>query len=116
MNANNCFHVSLLALLSFVLAFATPVFGYGDPLIAQAGDLLHEALNPGGDPPSIQDKTKMVQQALELLRQSAAVYRGQRAKAIQYAREALEELKNGDPDNKADEAIRQAYSFTRDIT
>jgi hypothetical protein len=105
-----------LSVLAGVLVFSSPAMAAGDPLIDQARDQLHQALNPGGDPPSDADRITLLKSALKELRESAPVYRGQRAKAIEDIRQALELLQQGDADHKVDDLIRDALDKVRDIT
>jgi len=105
-----------LAIFGAILIFSTPAYAAGDPLIDKARDQLHEALNPGGDPPSDADRTALLKSALALLQKSAPVYHGQRAKAIEDIKLALEAISKGDPDHKVKGLIREALDYVRDIT
>ena len=105
-----------LAIFGAILSLSSPAYAEGDPLINQARDQLHEALNPGGEPPSKADQTALLKSALKELQTSAAIYRGQRAKAIEDIKLALLEMAKGDPDNKVSEYIRDALDNVRDIT
>jgi hypothetical protein len=116
MKTYNVLNLVWLAILGAILIFSSPAYAAGDPLIDKARDQLHQALNPGGDPPSNADRTALLKSALALLQKSAPVYRGQRAKAIEDVKLALEALSKGDPDHKAKELIREALDYVRDIT
>ena len=105
-----------LAIFGAILSLSSPAYAEGDPLINQARDQLHEALNPGGDPPSDADRTALLQSALTELQKSPAIYHGQRAKAIEDIKSALFEIGRGDPDHKVTDYIRDALDMVRDIT
>ncbi|MCE0497614.1 MAG: hypothetical protein LV481_06690 [Methylacidiphilales bacterium] len=104
-------------LLGAILSLSSPAFADASPLILQAQDELHQALDASGPPPNIDDKTKHLKSALDLLQQSAPVYRGQRAKAIEFVKAALLELGKDDPNlNKVDDYIENALDEIRSIT
>jgi hypothetical protein len=104
------------AIFGAISSLSSPAIAGPDPLILQAQDQLRQALNAGGPAPSNADKTALLKSALELLRQSPAVYHRQRQRAIQYVKSALAELGNGDPDNKANDYIYKALDELRAIT
>lgn len=116
MKTSNVLAMVWVAILGSVLFFSSPAYASGDPLIEKARDLLHEAWNPAGDPPSDAKRTELLNSALENLKKSAAVYHGQRAKAIEKVKLALEEISKGDKDGKAKDYIRDAVDLLRDIT
>ena len=107
-------HAFWVVLLSSVLTLATPVFGQDADLLNKALDLVRQARNPGGDPPSISERTTLLTQAMQLAQESPEHHvKGNRVKAIQDIKAALAEIKMGDPDNKAHEYIRDADSELR---
>ncbi len=116
MKTHHVLNLVWFAILGAILIFSSPAYAAGDPLIDKARDQLHEILNPSGDPLSDADKTALLKSALSLLQKSAPVYHGQRARAIEAIKLALEELSKGDPDHKAQRLIRQALDYVRDIT
>jgi len=83
-----------LVVLGAILSIS-PAHATDDPLIVQAGELIHEALNPGGDPPPVQDQIDLLKKAKKLLEGSAMEYHGQRSKAIEDLRGAIGILKQG---------------------
>jgi hypothetical protein len=85
-----------------ILGSALPAFAGDDgDVLKQAEDLVKQAWNPGGAPPSNDDRTQLITKAIALA-QSEPDHRlrGQRAKAIRELQLAIETLKAGDPDNK----------------
>jgi hypothetical protein len=104
-----------VAMLSTILSFSAPVFGQDTDMLNQAFDLVHQAWNPGGDPPSDDQQKDLLNQALKLA-QDAPQHnvKGHRVQAIRDIKAALDLLKNGDPDHKAVDYIRDAASELRD--
>jgi hypothetical protein len=104
-----------IAVIGAFLCWSAPVFG--DDMLNKALDLVHQALNPGGDQPSNDDRTTWLTQALDLARNSPVRNaRGHRVKAINDIQAALDQLKQGDSNNAATEYIREAYSELRIAT
>ena len=88
-----------------------------NPLLSDAADDLHQALNPGGDAPSVADRTKLVQAALQSLQKvPRGGYHGHLKNAITLVQSALDVLDKGDPDNKASEYIHEAWDEVREIS
>ena len=85
-------------------------------LLKQAQDLVHQAWNPGGNPPSNDQRTQLLTKALELTKAEPDHHlHRNRLEAMRLMRAALEEIKIGDPNNKvtadlqdADRALREA--------
>ena len=104
-----------VAIMSAVLSFSAPVFGEDTDMLNKAFDLVHQAWNPGGDPPTDAQRTDLLTQALKLA-QDAPQHRvaGHRVKAILEIKAALSLIKDGDPDHQAAEHIRDAASELRD--
>jgi hypothetical protein len=105
------------AVLAVLLSFSAPAFGDssddGD-MLSKAEDLVHQAWNPGGDPPSNAQRTDLLNQALQLTQAEPDHHlKKHRAQAMMDIKSALDELKNGDPNNKAVEFIRDADSELR---
>jgi hypothetical protein len=93
-----------------------PAFAGDDgSLLKQAEDLVKQAWNPGGDPPSADDRTKMLTQALELTQKEPDHRLAMnRVAAMKSIRAALEELKTGDPNNKVNDDLIDADRALRD--
>jgi hypothetical protein len=108
-------HAFWVAMLSAILSFSAPVFGQDTDMLNQALDLVHQAWNPGGDPPSNDQQIDLLNQALKLA-QDAPQHnvKGHRVLAVRDIKAALDLLKNGDPDHKAVEYIHDAASELRD--
>ena len=104
-----------IAILGAVLSFSAPLFGDDDTdMLNKAFDLVHQAWNPGGDPPSDDVRTDLLNQALKLA-QNAPQHNvlGHRVKAILEIKAALSLIQDGDPDHKAADHIRNAASELR---
>jgi hypothetical protein len=83
-------------------------------MLNQAFDLVHQAWNPEGDPPSNDERTKLLTQALKLVKDTPDHrLKGHRVLAMRDINAALDLIKNGDPDNKAVEAIHDAAEELR---
>jgi hypothetical protein len=105
----------LVAVMGIFLGLSAPAFG--DDMLNQALDLVHQALNPGGDQPSNDDRTTWLTQALGLAQKSPIRNaRGHRVKAINDIRAALDAIKQGSPDHEVADYIRAAYSELRTAT
>jgi hypothetical protein len=97
------------------LATFTPLWGDENvDLLNKAEDLVHQAWNPAGDPPSIEDRTKMLTDAMKLAQEAPDHHlKGHRVQAVLDIKAALAELQKGDPDHKATEFIHDADSELR---
>ena len=84
-------------------------------MLKQAEDLVHQAWNPAGDPPSNDQRTQLLTKAVDLAK-NAPQHRvhGHRVHAILLMRSALDELKNGDPGNKVSGYLKDADSELRE--
>jgi hypothetical protein len=107
----------LFGITTMVAIFGFTTLGFGDEsteMLNKALDLVHQAWNPGGDPPSNDQRTDLLNQALKLA-QDAPQHnvRGHRVKAIKDIQAALAEIKMGDPSGKAYEQIHDADSELR---
>jgi hypothetical protein len=58
-------NASLVVVMSVALSFSAPLFG-ADEDLNKALDLVHQAWNPSGDAPSIDQRTDLLNQALKL--------------------------------------------------
>jgi len=88
-----------------------------DPLLNDARANLEKAWNPGGDPPSDDDRVALLKSALaDLKKVPPGGYHGHRMKAIDFIQSALFELDKGDPDHKAGDYIHSAVEEIRNIT
>jgi hypothetical protein len=107
-----------LAVLAAFLGLGSLVHAAVDnPSLNDARTDLHDALNPGGPPLSLADKTKLVKAALDSLKQvPEGGYRGHLKSARSLCETALDVLGKGDPDDKAKDYIRQALEEVRDLT
>ena len=104
-----------VAVMGVILSFSSPLFGGEDTdMLNRAFDLVHQAWNPGGDPPSDADRTNLLNQALKLA-QAAPQHHvgGHRVKAILEIKAALALIKDGDADHTAVEHIHNADSELR---
>jgi len=102
--------------VSVILGSATPVFAGDDgEVMKQAEDLVKQAWNPGGDPPSDADRTQMLTKAVELAK-SEPDHRlhGKRVEAIRLIQLALDTIKAGDPGHKVNGMLQDADRELRD--
>ena len=92
------------------LGYATPVFANDDgDVLKQSEDLLKQAWNPGGDPPSNDQRTDLLTKAIELAKtESDHRLHGQRMKAVRDMQLAIDTIKAGDPDNKVNGILQDA--------
>jgi hypothetical protein len=109
------FRVLATAAVGTVLVFGASAYGEDSDMLNQALDLVHQAWNPGGDPPSDADRTQLLNKALTLA-QNAPEHRvrGHRVQAILDIKAALALIKDGDADHKATEMIHDAADQLRD--
>jgi hypothetical protein len=104
-----------IAIIGAFLCSSAPAFG--DELLNQALDLVHQALNPGGDRPSNDDRTTWLTKALDLAQKSPVRNAaGHRVKAMHDIQAALDAIKQNSPDNEVSGYIRDAYSELRTAT
>jgi hypothetical protein len=109
------FRVLAVAVVGAALSLGAPVYGMDDDMLNQALDLVHQAWNPGGDPPSDADRTNLLTKALTLTQNAPEHHvRGHRVQAILDIKAALAMIKDGDPDHKATEVIHDAADELRD--
>jgi hypothetical protein len=111
--------VFMLVILGGVLGLTAPAFGDAAPvsadLLNQAYDLVHQAWNPGGDPPSDAQRTELLTKALGLIKDAPDHHlKGTRVQASRDIKAALDMLKAGDPDHKAGDLIHTAAEELRD--
>jgi hypothetical protein len=102
--------------LCCILGSPAPLFGAEQDL-NQAFDLVHQAWNPSGEALDMSNdkRTDLLTQAMKILQASPNHHlKKHRVNAIAAIKSALEELKKGDPDNKAAEFIHTADSELRD--
>ena len=99
-----------------ILGWAAPAYAGDDgALLKQAEDLVHQAWNPGGDPPSNDDRTQLLTKAIELAaKEPDHRLAGRRVEAIRLIKAALEEMKNGDPENRVNGDLQDADRALRD--
>ena len=94
-----------------ILGYCAPAFADNDDgnLLKQAEVLLKQAWNPGGDPPSNDKRTELLNKAIELaLKEPDHRLHGTRMEAVRLMKAALDEIKAGDPNNKATGDIEDA--------
>jgi hypothetical protein len=106
-----------VVIITAMICLSSPLFGYGDDetaMLNKAYDLVHQAWNPGDDPPSDTERTDLLNQALKLA-QDAPQHnvKGHRVKAILEIKAALALIKAGDADHQAVEHIHQAADELR---
>jgi hypothetical protein len=114
-----------IATISACLYFSAPAFGddgNNAALISQARDLVHQAWNPDGDPPSDNQRTALLNKALKLLQQLPPPpplphhvhFHGDLeiedhvGKAIQDISGAISGIQNGTPADQVTAAIQDA--------
>ena len=119
MNTSLLLRVLTLVVLGGVLGLATPAFGDAAPVSAgmlnQAYDLVHQAWNPGGDPPSNAVRIDLLTKALPLVKDAPDHHlKGTRVQAMRDIKAALDVLKAGDPDHKAGDLIHTVAEELRD--
>jgi hypothetical protein len=98
-----------------ILGYATPAFAGDDGgVLKQSEDLLKQAWNPGGDPPSDDDRIKFLSQAIELAKTEPdhRLHR-QRVEAVRDMQLAIDTIKAGDPDHKVNGILKDADSALR---
>ena len=62
-----------VSIISAMICFSSPLFGYGEDetaMLNKAYDLVHQAWNPGDNPPSDTERTDLLNQALKLAHQN----------------------------------------------
>jgi hypothetical protein len=98
-----------------ILGWSVPAFAGDDgALLKQAEDLVHQAWNPEGDPPSNDDRTQMLKKAIDLaINEPDHRLGGTRVDAIRLMKAALEEIKNGDPNGKVNSDLQDADRMLR---
>jgi hypothetical protein len=103
-----------VATLGTLFSFSPPALGQDAGMLNQALDLVHQAWNPGGDPPSNAQRTDLLTKALKLAQDAPQRHvKGHRVKAIEEIQEALDEIQKGDPDHKVDGLLHDANSELR---
>jgi len=103
-----------IAVLGALLTFSSPAFAVSHVMMLQAQDLVHQAWNPGGKPPSNAKRLKLLNQALQLIADDPYVgYNGHRKKAIRYIHSAIDEINLGDPDHKVNDYLQDAVDQCR---
>lgn len=106
-------------LLLAVVCWSMPLRADDDAdMLKKAEDLVHQAWNPGGDPPPQSQQLDLLKQAIDLAVQ-APQHRvhGHRVHAIQLLKTAVDQIKLGDPNHQvygllkdADEELRQSIT------
>ncbi len=106
-----------LAVLTAMLSLALPAWADDSSadMLNKAYDLVHQAWNPGGDPPSDAQRTDLLTKALDLTKNAPDHHlKGTRKQAMLDIQAALDLLKNGDSDHKAGDLIHKAADDLRD--
>ena len=102
-------------LLAAVLTVSSPAFGEDHVQMQQAMDLVDKAWAPGDMPPPNSERIELLHKALNLLAQDPYTgYLGHKRKAIRYIHAAIEQINNGDPDNKVFNYLQDAEHQIRD--
>jgi hypothetical protein len=109
-------YATCCATLGAILGWPTSALAGDDgDLLKQAEDLVHQAWNPGGDAPSNDDRTQLINKAIELTQKEPDHHlHGTRVEAIRILKAALEEIKNGDPNNRVTGELQDADRELRD--
>jgi len=106
-----------VAVMCAFMNFSAPVFGDDKAvsLLNQATDLVHQAWNPGGDPPGDEQRTDLLKQALKLAQQAhpAKQFGGHLAKAIKDIQAALALIKSGASPDKVSDPLHDAETELR---
>ena len=114
-----------VAMIGAFLYFSAPAFGDDGntaAVISQARDLVHQAWNPDGDPPSDDQRTALLNKALKLLQQlpppppehhwvhfhGDIVVQDHVGKAIQDINSAISGIQNGTPADQINASIQDA--------
>jgi hypothetical protein len=97
------------------LSLSAPAFGGNETtaLLSQARDLVHQAWNPDGDPPSDDTRTDLLTKALNLVQQAPPwrgyeEQEGSRHMVLKYIQAALDALHNGADADKVTGLIQKA--------
>jgi hypothetical protein len=93
-----------------ILGYATPVFAGDDgDVLKQSEELLKQAWNPGGDPPSDADRTDLLTKAIALAK-SEPDHRLHRTRmeAVRLMQLAVDTIKAGDADHKVNGLLQDA--------
>jgi hypothetical protein len=101
-------HVLCAVVAGAILGLATPSFANDDgELLKQAEDLVKQAWNPGGDPPS--NRVDLITQAITLAQNEPDHrLRGTRMAGIRTLQQALEAIKGGESDDKVSGLLQDA--------
>ena len=103
----------LIALVSLSVSLPLSADDKTD-MLEKAFDLVHQAWNPAGDPPSNEQRTDLLNQALKLMQDAPDHHlRNHRVQAILDVKAALAEIQKGDPDQKAKNYIHDANDELR---
>jgi tetratricopeptide (TPR) repeat protein len=103
-------HCLSVALFSSTLVFCSPAFGQDTTdMLSKALDHVHQVENPSGNTPTDAQRIDLLTQAIKMA-QEAPNHRlqGHRVLAIQAIRNAIAEIRSGDPDKKAAAYLRTA--------
>ena len=98
-----------------IFGAATPAFAGDDgAVLKQSEDLLKQAWNPGGDPPSNDERTQLLTRAIKLADSEPDHHLHlQRVKAVNLMQKAIDTIKAGDPNNQVDSLLQDADSDLR---
>ena len=104
----------LLAVISLALSFSPIRADDNTDMLNKALDLVHQAWNPAGDPPSDAQRTDLLNQALKLAQAAPDHHlKKHRVQAILDIKAALTEIQGGDADHKAADYMQDADSELR---
>ncbi|MEI9999744.1 MAG: hypothetical protein WDO13_11590 [Verrucomicrobiota bacterium] len=86
-----------------------------DDLLKQAEDLVHQAWNPGGDPPSDDQRLQLLTKAEDLARKAPQRHvHHHRKQAVLLIGAIVDQIKAGDPDKKVDSMLKDADAELRE--
>ncbi len=104
----------LPAVIGLAISFSPLVADDNTDMLNKALDLVHQAWNPAGDPPSDAQRTDLLNQALKLAKAAPDHHlRNHRVQAILDIKAALTEIQAGDADHKAADYMQDADSELR---
>ena len=106
--------VTFSALVGLLLS-ARPLPADPPEMLSKAEDLVHQAWNPGGDPPPDDQRLDLLTKALKLAQDAGQRHvHGHRVKAIALIKDAMDTIKSGDAEHKAGGMLKDADAELRE--